>query len=112
MKIYISLPISGHDIKQCKDRANYLAEMIRKYGNEAVTPFDIVPDSTKPYSYCMGRDIEGLLECDAILLCSGWSDSKGCQLEWRCAQIYNKEIFHYLNDIPKTKHYESNRNRQ
>ena len=38
--------------------------------------------------------------CDAIFLMSGWSESKTCNLEWRCAQIYNKEIFQHLNNIP------------
>lgn len=101
MKIYLSLPINGYDIGKCRTRAAHLAGLIRSHGNECVTPFEVCPEPDKPYSHYMGRDIEALLECDAIFLASGWSDSRGCNLEWRCAQIYNKEIFYYLNDIPR-----------
>jgi hypothetical protein len=41
----------------------------------------------------MGRDIEALLECDAIYLASGWGNSRGCNLEYTAALIYGKHIF-------------------
>ena len=59
--------------------------------------------SMKPYSYYMGKDIEALLECDAILRCAGWSNSKGCALESQCAHIYHKTIYDHVNEIKPTK---------
>ena len=38
------------------------------------------------------KDIEALLECDAIYLCEGWQNSKGCMAEFEVARIYGKEI--------------------
>ena len=40
----------------------------------------------------MGKDIEALLECDAIYMCEGWQNSKGCMAEFEVARIYGKEI--------------------
>lgn len=71
-------------------------------GTHAATPFDVCPEPNKRYSYYMGQDIAALMECDAILLLSGWSESQGCQLEWRCAEIYRKAIFHHQNEIPSS----------
>lgn len=104
MKIYISLPISGYPIEERVAYANMvrnnLIEVIsqtcgflgRKKNLRVVTPFDICPEPDKPYSYYMGKDIEALLECDAIYLCEGWQNSKGCMAEFEVARIYGKEI--------------------
>lgn len=93
MTIYVSLPITGHDIEDAKSRAAQIKQLISSEWNKVITPFDVCPDSDKPYPYCMGRDIEALLECDAIFMASGWEKSKGCKLEYNAAVIYNKLIF-------------------
>ena len=65
-----------------------------KFGDELniITPFDVCSEPDKSYSYYMGKDIEALLECDAIYLCEGWQNSKGCMAEFEVARIYNKQI--------------------
>ena len=105
MKVYISLPISGH---QTKDRIAY-SEQIRNELTDAfyrgegifehesslktITPFDVNENEDKDsYARKMGNDIEALLECDAIYLCEGWQNSKGCMAEFEVARIYGKKI--------------------
>lgn len=103
-RIYLSLPISGYPINQRKEYA-YQVKRELECGHYAgwgyfkdedeiqiVTPFDVCPEPDKPYSYYMGKDIEALLECDAIYLCEGWQNSKGCMAEFEVARIYGKEI--------------------
>ena len=104
MKIYISLPISGQPTKSRMAYAEQVKNELTKafwrreraFDNESelniVTPFDVCPEPNKPYSYYMGKDIEALLECDAIYLCEGWQNSKGCMAEFEVARIYGKEI--------------------
>lgn len=103
-KVYISIPISGYDLdevikKLARVKEDYLKGL---YGDEwtqhlgeAITPIEI-NEGNKNASYptLMGKDIEALLddECDGILLCSGWRDSKGCRLEYHAACIYGKKI--------------------
>ena len=65
MKIYVSIPITGRPLDDAKAHAKAIAEQFAANGHDVITPFDVCPDSTKPYSYCMGRDIEALLVCDA-----------------------------------------------
>ena len=92
-KLYISLPISGFSLNAVALEAESYKLMWEKEGFEVVTPFDLSPDSEKPYSYHMGKDIEGLLECDAVYFAPGWVDSKGCNLEYAAAKIYRKTIY-------------------
>jgi hypothetical protein len=100
IKIYISIPISGHPLDMVKARARRLKRRLQKIGNiKAVTPFDVCSDSTRPYSYCMGRDIEALLTCDAVFFAEGYEASKGCWLEYNAAKIYGKDIIHECDDV-------------
>lgn len=95
-RYYVSLPISGYDLaerKQCAIRAEkHIADRYPK-PLQVITPFTVCPDSDKPYSYLMGKDIEALLECDAVFFCKGWQNSKGCMAEFAVARIYGKELF-------------------
>ena len=92
-KLYVSLPITGYALDEVKKQSEiYKNIWCRKY--EVVTPFDvnIDADQDKPYSYYMGKDIEALLECDAIYMSPGWVHSKGCNAEYQIAKIYGLEI--------------------
>lgn len=95
MKVYISIPISGHDYDTQKAEADRMKETLIECGYEAITPFDVAPEKDKPYSYYMGRDIEALLECDAVYFCQGHEHSKGCRLEYAAAITYDKTIMNY-----------------
>ena len=76
----------------CRIQAEYALLGLKPNEWEIITPFDVCPEPDKPYSYYMGKDIEALLECDAIYLCEGWQNSKGCMAEFEVARIYGKEI--------------------
>lgn len=90
--MYLSLPITGRNIKDVKAHARRIKQIWESEGFDVITPFDIVKDDSKPYSYCMGKDIETLLECDGIIMCDGWFMSKGCRVENHVAQVYGKMI--------------------
>lgn len=92
-KLYISLPISGRNLDDVKQRANVIKESVVSDEYEAVTPFDICPDSSLPYSELMGRDIAVLMECDGILFDYDWNESRGCRAEMAIARIYNIRVF-------------------
>lgn len=92
-KLYISLPISGYQLDVVRREADTYKELWQDEGYEVITPFDLSPESDKPYSYHMGKGIEGLLECDAVYFSPGWVDSKGCNLEYAAAKIYEKTIY-------------------
>lgn len=91
-KLYISIPISGHDYIEQKTKAHKVACKLSKDGRVCLTPFDIVQDATTPYERAMGICIEELMKCQEIYFCKGWQNSKGCQLEMQAALIYGLEI--------------------
>ena len=103
-KIYISIPISGHDLDEVNKKLARVKEEYLKglYGDkwaqhsdEVITPIEINKENLNaPYPTLMGKDIEALLdqECDTVFLCSGWRESKGCRLEYHAACIYGKHI--------------------
>lgn len=47
MRIYISIPISGHDLATQRATASEIAEKIKALGHEPVNPFD-TPDAPSP----------------------------------------------------------------
>lgn len=97
-RVYISLPISGRPIEEAKAEAEKAKKTLTKNGYEPISPFDVVTEipegmsERQAYAYCMGKDIEALLQCDGIYLCDGHQFSKGCQLEVEAARLYGIEI--------------------
>lgn len=102
MKIYISTPVNGRresTFEKKRIAAYHRAETLRAYMKdeypdaEVITPFDIIPlKETIAESTAIGLCVKTVLECDTILLDRGWQTSKGCNLEYRTAKIYGKEI--------------------
>lgn len=92
MKVYISLPITGHDLTEVRRRAERAKQLLAAMGHEPVSPLDVSPDPDAPYHEHIGRDIAALLTCDAALFLDDWGTSRGCYLEMEAAFIYKKEI--------------------
>ncbi|MFT0409887.1 DUF4406 domain-containing protein [Bacteroides thetaiotaomicron] len=92
-KVYISLPISGHNLNDVRRRIEDVSELLKSKGYIPVSPLEVQSNLNAPYSELMGNDIKALLECDAIILLDGWENSKGCRLEKYAASLYNKPVF-------------------
>lgn len=55
MKIYVSIPITGHDIEQVKGRADIIKQFLSSEWNEVVTPFDVCQDTDMPSPITWGE---------------------------------------------------------
>lgn len=91
-KIYVSIPITGENYNDQRNHAFIAATNLAQKGYDVITPFDIVSDCTTPYDKAMGKCIEELLKCDAIYMCIGWEQSKGCKAELQTALIYGLKV--------------------
>ena len=104
MKLYISTPINARQEKTFADkllaakyRVSLLEEIIRtdkrfaQYETIVYTNFDTVMSEAA----AMGNCIRSVIECDAIYLDHAWQSSKGCNLEYQAAKIYDKQIFEH-----------------
>lgn len=104
-KIYISLPIAGKEstvFKRNIEAKEYCERYLSEY--DVVSPIDENHiDDVALGNHCelsmtakyMGRDIENVILCDAILMCPGWESSKGCKVEKYTAETYSKNILYY-----------------
>ena len=104
MRIYISIPISGHDLATQRATASEIAEKIITLGHQPVNPFD-TPEAPpemserERYAYYMGEDIKRLLMCDGAYFHPHWTKSKGCSTEHDIAVKYKLERFYTLSDM-------------
>lgn len=103
--IFISLPFTGFE-DTLGERFQNAVKFLDKYQDEhpdiKVLPYaqsninDLIEDKhsvpDELYPYYMGKDIQKVMECDAILMCKNWKVSKGCNLEHTAAEIYKKTI--------------------
>lgn len=98
MKLYISIPITGHDYEAQREKALSEKVFFQNLGYEVVTPFDIVSDPNTDYATSMGMCVKELLGSDFVYFCEGWENSKGCTAERELSKIYDKKIwmFDYL----------------
>lgn len=106
MKLYIATPINArpeqgfrNKYKAAQKRVRELKEIIktdhRFYGYSFVSSFDVNKSQNISEAIAMGNCIQAVIECDAIYLDHAWQSSKGCNLEYRAAKIYDKEIYEY-----------------
>lgn len=81
MKIYISIPISGLDLAEVRQKADMIKARLSREGHTPVSPFDIYAGKKPTYEDYITSDIRAMLDCDAVMFCKGWSVSCGCNIE-------------------------------
>lgn len=101
--IYISLPIKGHEdtYKQRLDAAvEYVKENFTEY-EVIITPKEVAENLEKEYHPLEPKykeyllcDMNAIYDCDAIFMCNGWYDSKGCFAERAFADAIGLEILY------------------
>ena len=111
--IFVSLPFTGAEDtlgERYKEALVYVAENIKpgcdyvhivaqSNIDDLIVNKKSVPDAD--YPYFMGKDIEAVLKSDAILMCPGWENSKGCNIEHEAAKQFGKDIF-YMQSTSKS----------
>jgi len=97
MKCYISLPITGYDLNERREKAARIEERLHDLGFETVNPLKKGLPDDAPYSEHMKLDLKLLLECDHIYMAKGWENSGGCRLEAEVAMKCG--LLMILNDL-------------
>lgn len=108
MRIYISMPITGHDPEERRAKAGRFAMIIYAIGHDPVNPFDVPPPNAPlsdedAYAYYIAFDIADLLRSDAVYFSRGWQQSKACRLMHAAAEIYGIKIYYKLDKIPEAE---------
>lgn len=107
-KIYISIPITGHDEKRVREHADLVKAALSRAGHDPVNPFEIYHGKNPDYADYLCEDLRALAACDAIYLCNGWQFSRGCRIEANFAQEFDKEVMYETSpDLGVSYYYNS-----
>jgi hypothetical protein len=99
-KVYISTPLNARTeptvqkrYEAAKERCQYIINVLSGMPEfketEFITTFDINPWGKRSENQAMGNCIAAVMDCDLILMDYGWNESRGCNLEYYCASIYD-----------------------
>jgi hypothetical protein len=92
-RIYISGPISGHNIEERRKVFKMVQIFLEAQGYEPVNPMENgLPDEATTHEH-MKRDIELLMTCDYIYMMRRWTHSKGCKVEFDVATAIGLTVF-------------------
>lgn len=92
MKIYISIPITGHNETEVREHADLVKSALSRAGHMVVNPFEIYCGKNPTYADYLCADLRALADCDAIFLCKGWQFSRGCRIERTFAEEFGQQV--------------------
>ena len=106
MKLYIATPINARKEKTMKEKlraARHRVEQLKEILSEddrfedfkMISTFDLSHGVELPEEAALASCVCAVLTSDAIYLDHGWQGSKGCNLEYRAAKIYGKQIYEH-----------------
>lgn len=100
MKIFISQPMRGKtDTEILAERERAIKAAKAKWGDvEALESFfQGAPAEAKPLWF-LGESLKVMADADAVIVCKGWSDARGCKVEIAAADAYKLPVFFLVGD--------------
>lgn len=98
-RIYLSGPISGHDLKERQQAFAETQQRLESVGWEVVNPMrNGLPADSSTHQH-MKRDFELLLTCDTIYMMRRWLHSAGCKLEFDVATAIGLPVIFKEGDV-------------
>ena len=101
MKIFISQPIRGKtDAEILAERERAIKAAKAKWGDDVEVLesfFRGAPAEAKPLWF-LGESLKVMAGADAIILCKGWSEARGCKVEIAAADAYKLPVFFLIGD--------------
>lgn len=88
--VYVSAPITGME-DTAEERFTEAVRLVRSLGDVAINPWQ-ENKSFSRWGLAVIAGLELLRKCDAILLCDGREESKGCRIEQQFAQGAGIEV--------------------
>lgn len=88
MRIYISIPITGTDIRKTREKADLIKARLSRDGHTPVSPFDIYAGKNPTYEDYLCSGLQVMLGCDAVFFCKGWDESCGCSIEYNAVMRF------------------------
>ena len=73
--------------------------IIEKFNNMHIDVIDTIfteelPENCNKAVYYLGKSIEAMKDIDALYMCDGWREARGCRIERQIAQDYGIKILY------------------
>ncbi len=94
--VYVSIPITGLDEQKQREKASTIESELKSRGYKTINPFTISDNihcDNLSYKDYLWSDINNIFNhSDAIFMCNGWHESRGCLAEFHVAKAIGLEI--------------------
>lgn len=97
MKVMISQPMLNRNVEDILEERKNIIEKFNNMHIEVIDTFyteDISEECNNDGVYLLGKSIKDMSKVDALFMCEGWRDSKGCRIERQVAQEYGIKILY------------------
>lgn len=100
MKIFISQPMQGkNDAEILAERERAIKAAKAKWGDVETLEsfFQGGPAEAKPLWF-LGESLKVMADADVVIVCKGWSEARGCKVEFYAADVYGIPDFGMVGD--------------
>nr|DAG34109.1 MAG TPA: protein of unknown function DUF4406 [Caudoviricetes sp.] len=101
MKIFISQPMRGKtDAEILAERERAIKAAKAKWGDDVEVLesfFQGAPTEAKPLWF-LGESLKAMADANAVIVCEGWSDTRGCKVEIIAAEAYKLLVFFMIGN--------------
>ena len=96
MKVMISQPMNGRNQEEIKKERQDIIEKFNKMHIEVINTLfnEEAPDGCNVAVYYLGKSISAMKDIDALYMCNGWREARGCQIEYEVAMKYGIKILY------------------
>lgn len=103
MKVMISQAMNGRTEEQIKEERQKIVDKFNKMHIEVIDTLfsEEPPQDCNAAVYYLGKSISAMKDIDALYMCDGWREARGCQIEYQVAIEYGIKILY--SDFFKNK---------
>lgn len=96
MKVMISQPMKNRTDEDILEERKHIVERFKNMHIEVVDTFfkEEIPEYYNAGVYYLGKSIKELSKVDAIFMCDGWREARGCRIERQVAEDYGIKILY------------------
>ena len=101
MRVMISQPMNGLTREQIDKNRAAAVEALKAQGHTVVDSIvaDAPPKDSNEALYYLGKSLEIMATCDAVLFIEGWENARGCRIERAACRAYGLEVMYYYDSI-------------
>ena len=96
MKVMINQPMNGKTEEQIKEERQIIVDKFNKMHIDIINTLFTgeIPQDCNVAVYYLGKSISAMKDIDALYMCNGWREARGCQIEYEVAMKYGIKILY------------------